>query len=70
VTVTKAQRRALEWLAKRNGDGIFDVHGVLVAAGERAPFMRSTWNKLRDAGLVEIYRVHSRGASRCKVVKQ
>jgi hypothetical protein len=46
---------ALKWLRNRNGDGVFDKHQVLTAAGERAPVMRSTWNKLADAGLVEFY---------------
>lgn len=46
---------ALKWLRKRNGDGVFDKNQVLLAAGERAPVMRSTWNKLEAAGLVEHY---------------
>ncbi|TIU94521.1 MAG: hypothetical protein E5W09_22905 [Mesorhizobium sp.] len=46
---------ALKWLRNRNGDGVFDSNQVLVAAGERAPIMRSTWNKLADAELVEFY---------------
>ncbi|RWP64892.1 hypothetical protein [Mesorhizobium sp.] len=46
---------ALKWLRNRNGDGVFDRNQVLVAAGERAPIMRSTWNKLADADLVEFY---------------
>lgn len=46
---------ALKWLRNRNGDGVFDRNQVLVAAGEKAPVMRSTWNKLFDAGLVEFY---------------
>lgn len=55
VQLTEAQRAALRWLKEHNGDGLFDVHGVLVAAGECAPVMRTTWNKLRDAGFVEFY---------------
>ncbi|RWQ56542.1 MAG: hypothetical protein EOS82_03340 [Mesorhizobium sp.] len=46
---------ALKWLRHRNGDGVFDRNQVLVAAGESAPIMRSTWNKLADAKLVEFY---------------
>jgi hypothetical protein len=46
---------ALKWLRNRNGDGVFDRNQVLVASGERAPVMRSTWNKLADAGAVEFY---------------
>lgn len=53
--LTKAQRSALLWLRNRNGDGMFDRNGVLLAAGQTAPVMRSTWNKLKAAGLVESY---------------
>jgi len=53
--MTSAQNSALLWLRNRNADGIFDRNGVLLAAGQRAPVMRSTWNKLRAAGLVETY---------------
>lgn len=53
--LTDAQRAALKWLKEHNGDGLFGKDGVLIAAGERAPFMRSTWNALRDLGLVEYY---------------
>lgn len=52
---TAAQREALLWLRAHHGDGVFDKHGVLIAAGESAPFMRTTWNALRDAGHVEFY---------------
>lgn len=55
LQITEAQRAALRWFKRHNGDGLFDKCGVLVAAGERAPVMRSTWNKLRDLGLVEFY---------------
>lgn len=59
---------ALEWLTKRNGEGTFDKTGVLLAAGERAPFMRVTWNRLRAIGKVEIWKPHRTGAARCKVL--
>jgi hypothetical protein len=55
--VTSATKAALLWLRNRNADGVFDLNGVLLAAGERAPVMRSTWNKLREVGLVESYAV-------------
>lgn len=55
TVLTPAQREALIWLQQHNGDGVFDKHGVLLAAGESAPFMRSTWNALRDMGRVEMY---------------
>jgi hypothetical protein len=53
--LTKAQRDALKWLSEHNGDGVFDRCGVLLAAGELAPVMRSTWNALAAFGLVEFY---------------
>lgn len=65
--MTKAQDEALKWLNEHNGTGIFDKTGVLLAAGERAPFMRSTWNALRDAGKVDIYRSGRRGPLRVAV---
>lgn len=46
---------ALDWLRERGGDGVFDRNGVVLASGERAPFMRSTWNALCDLGIVEFY---------------
>ena len=55
-TLTDAQRGALKWLALRNGDGLFDKNGVLVAACEKAPVRRSTWNRLIDFRLIEHYR--------------
>lgn len=65
---TVRQIAALKWLAARGGDGVFDKNGVLLAMGERQGFninmkegfMRSTWNGLRDAGLVEYYEPSSR----------
>lgn len=55
MALTSAQLSALKWLRNRNGDGVFDRHQVLTAAGERAPVMRATWTKLEHAGLVERY---------------
>lgn len=53
---TDAQLAALKWFLNRNGDGLFEKNRqVLVAAGERAPIMRSTWNALAALGLVEFY---------------
>lgn len=60
---TKAQLGALKWLIQHNGDGVFDKNQVLVAAGERAGVMRSTWSKLEKYGLVERYM----GGRRAKV---
>jgi len=55
MKLTDSQKAALKWLAKRGCDGMFDKNGVALAAGETAPFMRLTWNGLRDAGLLEFY---------------
>jgi hypothetical protein len=57
---------ALKWLRNRNGDGVFDKNHVLVAAGERAPVMRSTWNRLEQACCVEFYM----GRKRLRVTKR
>lgn len=55
MTATPSQLAALKWLRNRNGDGVFDRTQVLVAAGDRAPVMRATWNKLEALALVEFY---------------
>ena len=55
MNLTEAQRAARRWRKRHHGDGIFDNCGVLVAAGERAPHMRSTWNKLCLLRFVETY---------------
>lgn len=65
--MTKAQAAALRWFTDRGGDGCFDKHGVLLCWGELAPFMRSTWNALRDLGLVEFYNPAGKGYGRCRV---
>lgn len=69
--MTKSQAAALEWLKKHNGDGCLDKYGVVLAGGESAPFMRSSWNALRDAGLVEFYFpsvANGKGRGRIRVV--
>lgn len=66
--LTPNQAAALKWLREHTGDGCFDRNGVLLAAGETAPFMRSTWNALRDAGKVEIYKPAAKGRGRCRVL--
>jgi hypothetical protein len=65
--LTKSQREALQWLKEHNGTGVFDKNGVLLAAGESAPFMRSTWNALRDAGQIDMWRIGNRGPARVAV---
>lgn len=67
--MTKPQAAALRWLLDRNGDGCFDNNGVLLAAGELAPFMRSTWSRLAELGLVEFYKPAGKGRGRVRVVK-
>jgi hypothetical protein len=67
--LTDAQRNALKWLAEHTGDGCFDRHGVLLAAGETAPVRRSTWNILRGLGLVDIYKPAGRGRGRVRLTE-
>ncbi|WCA57793.1 hypothetical protein G6M16_008815 [Agrobacterium tumefaciens] len=55
MIITDAQKSALKWLKNRNADGVFDKHNVLIAGGEKAPVMRSTWSNLERAGLIERY---------------
>lgn len=69
TVITKAQADALKWLREHNGDGVFNLNGTLLAGGELAPVMRSTWNALRDAGAVEFYKVGNRGGQRLRVCK-
>lgn len=60
---TNSQLAALKWLINRNGDGVFERNNsVLLASGDRAPVMRSSWNALEKAGFVEFY-----GTRRCRV---
>lgn len=66
--MTKSQEGALRWLKQRGGDGCFDKNGVLLARGELGPYMRSTWNMLRDLKLVEFYNPAGKGYGRCKVI--
>jgi hypothetical protein len=65
--LTQAQADALKWLRAHNETGVFNKNGVLLAAGELAPFMRSTWNALAKAGLVDIWRPGTRGPKRVAV---
>ena len=65
--LTKAQHDALCWLANRGGDGMFDRNGVVLACGVTAHSTRSTWNTLRDAGLIEYYRPTGKGRGRLRL---
>jgi hypothetical protein len=67
--LTNAQRDALLWLAEHNGDGVFNRNGVLLAAGELAPVMRSTWNALRALGLVQFYNPAGEGRGRVRLTQ-
>ena len=59
--MTEAMRDALKWLSAHNGDGAFAGRGhTLIAAGEIAPFLRSTWNALLKSGHVEEYQGRKR----------
>lgn len=50
--ITKAQKRAIAWLKERNGTGILDRYGRLVAVGEVATFHPTTWLRLVAAGIL------------------
>lgn len=65
--MTESQREAVAWLRKHGGDGMFAADGVLLAAGERAPFMRSTWNALDELGFVEFYNPSGKGRGRLRL---
>ena len=47
--MTEAQKRALRWLHNRGGEGVFNKNQVLLARGELAAVMRTTWNALAGA---------------------
>ena len=65
--LSPAMVAALRWLREHNGDGMFDRHGDLLAGGELAPVMRCTWNRLRDVGLVEMYKPTDKGRGRLRL---
>lgn len=67
MNLTQAQRIAVRWLASRGGDGIFDLCGVLLARGERAPVMRLTWNALQRLCLGEPYNPTGKGRGRYRL---
>lgn len=68
-TLTTSMKDALSWLAKRGGDGCFDLNGVALAAGQSAPFMRSTWNNLEQARLIEFYKPTGKGRGRLRLTE-
>lgn len=64
--MTRSETDALRWLQDHGGDGVFAGrdHQALLARGETAPFMRSTWKALASQGLVEFY-----GTRRLRIVE-
>ncbi len=46
--LTVAQKRALRWLYNRGGEGVFNKNQTLLAHGELAGVMRTTWNSLSN----------------------
>lgn len=67
--ITQAQKDALRWLVERGGDGCFDRNGILLAMGESAPVVRTTWNRLRELALVETYNPNNKGRGRLRVTE-
>lgn len=65
--MTDSQKKAVEWLRDRGGDGVFDRNGILIACGESAPFTRSTWNALAKLGVVEMYKPTGKGRGRLRM---
>ncbi|MEQ9436033.1 hypothetical protein [Hyphomonas sp.] len=57
VEITDAQRDALDWLRKHNGDGVFMRGNIVMAAGEVAPFQWKTWKALIENGRCEAYQM-------------
>lgn len=64
---TQAQMAALVWLRDHAGDGYFNKHGVVLAAGETAPHERRTWNALSSLGYVEFYNPSGKGRGRLRL---
>lgn len=67
MSLTKPQRRWLDWLTERGGVGILDRYGRVVARGEAAPATCTTvWLRLVAEGLVTgdngVVRITGRGA--------
>ncbi len=53
--LTQSQSDALVWLARNGASGVFmkwPQHNCLLAAGNVAPFMYSTWTRLQDKGML------------------
>lgn len=68
--MTTSQGKALKWLFDRGADGIFDIHGIVIAHGEIAPITRSTWNALRDLGYIEFYNPTGKGRGRLRITNE
>jgi len=57
MSMSKSMTDAVKWLRDHGGDGVFadKSHQTLYAMGEKAPFMRLTWNQLAANRAVEFY---------------
>jgi hypothetical protein len=66
--LTRVETQALQWLDDHDGDGVFDIYGLLFAQGEIAPFMHWTWDALCWKGFVEYYGPPGNKWARCRRV--
>lgn len=56
ATLTTSERKALQWLWERLGDGVYaGKGGTLLAMGQIAPFYRTTYDHLCAKGMCERY---------------
>jgi type VI protein secretion system component VasF len=68
MKLTQAQYDALKWLKDRGGDGVFIQFRRVLAQGEVAPHMWSTWKALIKLGFCGEYRQGS--GKRIYIVEQ
>lgn len=71
-TLTAAGRAALEWMREHGGDAaVVRVKGggrYILAQGEQAPFLPSTYRQLIDAGLAEYVDLNGRKSVRFRLI--
>lgn len=48
--LTPVQQRAIQWLYERNGSGVIDRFGYIVAGGDRSKSDPATWLRLVSLG--------------------
>lgn len=54
MIMTKAMKRAVEWLSEHNGSGVIDNHGHVLAGGEVATHIAAeTWLRLIAWGYLQ-----------------